>query len=322
MLPKKKEHPTEKSGLHPSNKHRERYNFKLLTKSCPELAPFVRLNDYQDESIDFSNPDAVLLLNKALLKHFYGIDHWTIPPGYLCPPIPGRADYIHHIAELLGSYNKRIIPRGNQIRCLDIGVGANCIYPIIGHTEYGWSFVGTDVEPLALQSAANIVDRNTSLKGSIELRLQKKSTDIFKGILQKDECFDLTLCNPPFHTSLQEAQTGTLRKLSNLKGKRVTKATLNFGGKTKELWCDGGEEKFIHTMIAQSKEFSTSCYWFSTLVSKSSHLKKIYATLEAAGVFEVKTITMSKGNKTSRLVAWTYLTVEEQKAWMSIRWCY
>ena len=146
--------------------------------------------------------------------------------------------------------------------------------------------------------------------------------DIFKGILQKDECFDLTLCNPPFHTSLQEAQTGTLRKLSNLKGKRVTKATLNFGGKTKELWCDGGEEKFIHTMIAQSKEFSTSCYWFSTLVSKSSHLKKIYATLEAAGVFEVKTITMSKGNKTSRLVAWTYLTVEEQKAWMSIRWCY
>ncbi len=320
MLPKKKEHPSEKSGLHPRNKHRERYNFKALIKSCPELAPFVRLNDYQDESIDFSNPEAVLLLNKALLKHFYRIDHWTIPPGYLCPPIPGRADYIHHIAELLGSKSEGKIPTGKHVKCLDIGVGANAIYPIIGHIEYDWSFVGTDVEPIALQSAAIIVEKNTSLKGSIELRLQKKSTDIFKGILQKDERFDLTLCNPPFHTSLQEAQAGTLRKLSNLKGKRITKATLNFGGKTKELWCEGGEEKFIHTMIVQSKEFSTSCFWFSTLVSKSSHLKKIYATLAAASALEVKTITMSQGNKTSRLVAWTFLTPAQQAAWVNIRW--
>lgn len=320
MLPKKKEHPSEKSGLHPRNKHRERYNFKVLTKSCPELAPFVRVNEYQDESIDFSNPQAVLLLNKALLKHFYGIDYWTIPTGYLCPPIPGRADYIHHLAELLGSKNGGKIPTGKHVKCLDIGVGANGIYPIIGHTEYGWSFVGTDVEPLALQSAANIVEKNPSLTESIELRLQKKSTDIFKGILQKDERFDLTLCNPPFHTSLEEAQAGTLRKLSNLKGKRITKATLNFGGKNKELWCEGGEEKFIQTMIVQSKEFSTSCYWFSTLVSKSSHLKKMYATLEAAGALEVKTITMSQGNKTSRLVAWTFLTPKEQKEWMLSQW--
>lgn len=320
MLPKKKEHPSEKSGLHPRNKHRERYNFKVLTKSCPELAPFVRVNEYQDESIDFSNPQAVLLLNKALLKHFYGIDYWTIPPGYLCPPIPGRADYIHHLAELLGSKNGGKIPTGKHVKCLDIGVGANGIYPIIGHAEYGWSFVGTDVEPLALQSAVNIVEKNPSLTGSIELRLQKKSTDIFKGILQKDERFDLTLCNPPFHTSLEEAQAGTLRKLSNLKGKRITKATLNFGGKNKELWCEGGEERFIQTMIVQSKEFSTSCYWFSTLVSKSSHLKKMYTTLEAAGALEVKTITMSQGNKTSRLVAWTFLTPAQQAAWANTRW--
>src|SRR5688572_16269023 len=78
----KKEHPTLKPGLHPRNKHRERYNFKELVKSCPELNPFVKLNDYEDESIDFFNPVAVKMLNKALLKHYYNIDYWDIPANY------------------------------------------------------------------------------------------------------------------------------------------------------------------------------------------------------------------------------------------------
>lgn len=320
MLPKKKEPPKEKSELHPRNKHRGRYNFKELIASSPALAPFVRLNEYTDESIDFSNAEAVLMLNKALLKHYYGINHWTIPTGYLCPPIPGRADYIHHIAELLGSSNHGIIPTGNQIRCLDIGVGANCIYPIIGSKEYGWCFIGSDVEPLALKSASKIIEANAQLTTKVELRLQKNSVDVFRGIIRTDEYFDVSICNPPFHASFEDAQAGTLRKLSNLNHKRITKATLNFGGQHKELWCEGGEEKFVQKMISQSKRFSSSCFWFSTLVAKQSHLKSIYATLKMAEVVEVKTIPMAQGNKTSRLVVWTYLTPEQQKKWMTTRW--
>jgi 23S rRNA (adenine1618-N6)-methyltransferase len=320
MLQEKKEHPREKSGLHPRNKHRERYNFKELIGSCPELAQYVRLNNYNDESIDFSNAGAVMMLNKALLKHYYGIDHWNIPTGYLCPPIPGRADYIHYIADLLGSCNHGKIPTGNQIKCLDIGVGANCIYPIIGFKEYGWSFVGSDIEQVAIKSASEIMETNACLKGNIELRLQPDSTDIFHGIIQNKECFDLTICNPPFHASFQEAQSGTLRKLSNLNRKRINKPTLNFGGRNKELWCEGGEEKFVQKMITQSKQFSSSCFWFSTLISKQSHLKNAYIALKNAEVLEIKTIPMSQGNKTSRIVAWTYLTHEQQKKWANTRW--
>ena len=143
-LQQKKEHPKVKPGLHPRNRHLSRYDFRELVGTFPELTPFVRLNEYQDESIDFSNPNAVMMLNKALLKHYYNIDHWDLPPGYLCPPVPGRADYIHHIADLLGSCNSKIIPVDVKIKCLDIGVGANCIYPIIGNKEYEWSFVGAD----------------------------------------------------------------------------------------------------------------------------------------------------------------------------------
>ncbi len=319
MLQKKK-HPKEKLSLHPRNKHRARYNFQELIGSFPALAPFVRLNEYSDESIDFANPKAVMQLNKALLKHFYGINYWSIPPGYLCPPIPGRADYIHHVAELLGSSNEGIIPTGKKIRCLDIGVGANCIYPLIANKEYEWAFVGSEVDPVAIKSAAKIIETNNQLKGKVELRLQPNAKDIFRGIIQSDEHFDLTICNPPFHASLAEAQSGTLRKLRNLNNKRITKPTLNFGGKNTELWCEGGEEKFIQKMIAQSKSIASSCFWFSTLVSKSSHLKSVYAAFKNTKAVEVKTIRMSQGNKTSRIVAWTYLTPEQQKNWRAARW--
>ena len=179
MLPAKKEHPKEKTELHSRNRHRERYDFKQLIESCPELAPFVLLNSYNDESIDFFDPEAVKMLNKALLKHYYCISHWDIPKNYLCPPIPGRADYIHHIADVLGSSNKGKIPTGSQIKCLDIGVGANCIYPIIGNKEYGWSFVGSEIDTVAIESANRIIEGNPLLKGKIEIRLQRNPQDIF-----------------------------------------------------------------------------------------------------------------------------------------------
>ncbi len=320
MLPKKKTHPKVKSGLHQRNKHRERYDFKALIVTCPELGPFVRMNEYNDESIDFSKPEAVMQLNKALLKHYYKIKHWQVPAGYLCPPVPGRADYLHHIADMLANCNQGVIPTGSRVRCLDIGVGANCIYPIIGNNEYGWSFVGTDVDPVAISAASEIVEINAGLTGNVEMRLQSNPKDVFRGIIKEKEHFDLTICNPPFHASFEAAQSVNLRKLSNLNKRQVTKQKLNFGGSNNELWCPGGEEKFVHQMILQSKQFSASCFWFSTLISKSSHLKNIYETLKMMGATEVKTIPMSQGNKISRIVAWTYLNKEEQANWVNARW--
>ncbi|MCW3077547.1 MAG: rRNA methyltransferase [Bacteroidetes bacterium] len=319
----KKNHPILKPGLHERNKHRERYNFNELAKTCPDLMPFVKLNDYGDESIDFFNPDAVKTLNKALLKHYYDIDYWDIPDNYLCPPIPGRADYIHHIADLLNdadSRNRNKIPQGNTVKCLDIGVGANCVYPIIGTKEYGWSFIGSDCDQVALNNAAKIIELNARLNGQVELRFQSNPKHIFKGIIQKNEFIDLTLCNPPFHRSHAEAQSASIRKQSNLKGKRVTKSVLNFGGQNNELWYDGGEAKFIDIMINESREFSKCCFWFSVLVSKQSTLNSVYQALKMMNATEVKTISISHGNKMSRTVAWTFLDKKEQNEWVQTRW--
>jgi 23S rRNA (adenine1618-N6)-methyltransferase len=320
MPSQKREHPKEKLQLHPRNRHRARYDFENLIGSYPALRSFVKVNHYGDESIDFFDPVAVQHLNKALLKYFYQIEFWEIPKNYLCPPVPGRADYIHYVADVLAAENKNVIPRGHQINCLDIGVGANCIYPIIAIAEYGWSFVGADIDPMAVSSAKKITEMNSVLCERIKLRLQPNVKQIFKGIFQPGEYYDLTICNPPFHASAEEANAGSLRKLSNLKGRKIVKPILNFGGKNNELWCDGGEQKFVADMIDESKQFGKSCLWFTTLISKQSNVNSALYTIRNAGAVEVKTISMSQGNKSSRIVAWTYLTLEQRKNWVDRRW--
>lgn len=309
-----------KTRLHSRNKNRERYDLGALTTSNPELKNYIMPNKFGGESVDFSNPIAVKLLNKALLNYYYGIKYWEFPDKNLCPPIPGRADYIHHIADLLGESNLGAIPIGDKITCLDVGVGASCIYPIIGVTEYGWNFIGSDIDPKSLASAQNIVNSNSSIKDKIECRLQKNSKNIFYGIIRKEEKIELIICNPPFHSSIEEAQKGTRRKIKNLSGKKAKTPLLNFAGIGNELVCDGGEYKFIKNMIKESEKFSKNCLWFSTLVSKHSNLKGIYKFLENIEAKQIKTIPMETGNKSNRIVAWTFLSRKEQKEWRETRW--
>ena len=199
------------------------------------------------------------------------------------------------------------VPHGNGIRCLDIGTGANCIYPVLGNRLYGWSFVGTEVDPKARENAEEIISKNPCLIGDIEIRLQKKGNDIFKNMILKDEYFDLTMCNPPFHSSQEEANSGSRQKISNLKGKITNKPILNFGGTGNELWCEGGELLFVQRMIAESRQFSAQCGWFSALISKSIHLPGIYHALKLVEATEIKTIEMRHGNKISRIVAWKFI---------------
>ena len=310
----------EKTRLHSRNKNRKRYDLSALIISNPELANYVKPNKFGVDSVDFSNPVAVKFLNKALLNHYYGIKNWEFPDENLCPPIPGRADYIHYIADLLCENNFGTIPIGDKITCFDIGLGANCIYPIIGVTEYGWKFIGSDIDPKSIASAQNIVNSNSSLIDKIECRLQTDSKDIFYGIISREDKIDLSICNPPFHSSSEDAQKGAQRKIKNLSGKNVKTSKLNFAGISNELICDGGEHKFIHNIIKESKKFSKNCYWFSTLVSKQSNLKGIYKSLEKIEANQIKTIPMGTGNKSSRIVAWTFLSKEEQNEWRETRW--
>ena len=291
---------TNKKGeLHPNNPHKGKYDFEVLSKNIPQLKEYIRKNPRGEDTIDFSDNEAVILLNKALLKTFYNIDNWDIPKSFLVPPIPGRADYIHYIAELL--------EKKDNVKVLDIGTGANCIYPIIGSQSYGWNFLASDIDSKSIENAQKIIDANKNLKDKIILKLQKNRDNIFEGIIDKTDRFDLTMCNPPFHSSLEAAIKANERKVSNLnKGNKEIKKGFNFGGQKAELWCNGGELLFLKKMAKESVKFSSQVNWFTSLVSDKDNIKPLIKLLEKLGTKEVKVLEMSQGQKISRVLAWKF----------------
>lgn len=304
--------------LHPRNRHQGRYDFAALMAAEPRLKAFVTINPYGNESIDFANPAAVRVLNAALLKQLYGIQHWRIPEGYLCPPVPGRADYIHGLADLLATDAKGEIPRGAGFTVLDVGTGANCIYPLLGFHDYGWRFIASDIDQHALAAATEILAAN-DLTQVIDLRLQRDKSSFFQGVLRKEERVICTLCNPPFHGSAAEASSGSERKWRNLGKDNLQRKlpALNFGGKSNELWCKGGELAFVRNMIIESRAHAGQVLWFTTLVSKSAHLRLLQQTLKQVGAVSVRVCAMAQGQKQSRFLAWTFHTAEQRKAWLA-----
>jgi 23S rRNA (adenine1618-N6)-methyltransferase len=284
-----------------------------LVAASPALAPCLRSSPTGAETIDFTDPAAVRLLNAALLKLYYGVAHWDLPADYLCPPIPGRADYLHYLADLLAGDAGGQPPRGKAVRVLDIGCGANCIYPLIGHAEYGWRFVGSDIDRRALAAAGEVLRANPGFGQAIKLRHQPQETAIFANVIEPGERFALTLCNPPFHASAAEARAGTQRKWRNLG--RDEHERRNFGGQASELWCPGGEAAFVRRMIAESREVADHCLWFTSLVARADNLAPIRRALAAAGVADSRTIAMAQGQKQSRFVAWSWHDAAARRAW-------
>lgn len=299
--------------LHPRNLHQGRYDFAALIAALPQLETYVRLNPSAEPTIDFTDSQAVLMLNQALLAAYYQVKYWQLPPGYLCPPIPGRADYVHYLADLLArSYNE--LPKGKQIKLLDIGTGANVIYPIIASQSYGWKVCGTDIDTVAVKAAALIVAANPALKSHINIMQQHDAKAIFSGVITSDQRFHLTMCNPPFFASAAEAESASSRKWANL-GKAGQGHQRNFAGQQHELWCEGGELKFISQMITESQLYKQQVCWFSTLVSQQKHVSTLKKLLRSVGAVQSEIIEMRQGQKVSRILAWSFLTPQQQMHW-------
>jgi 23S rRNA (adenine1618-N6)-methyltransferase len=287
----------ERLTVHPRNLHVGGYDFHALAHTHPGLQRFIRPNPAGKDSIDFSDPIAIQVFNRALLKHHYQVEGWSIPEGYLCPAIPGRADYIHHLADLLGR-------TGDNVTVLDIGTGSSAIYPILGRREYGWRFVGTDIDRTALASAQANIDRTPGLSEGIRLRVQVSEKRILEGVIRASDRFDAVMCNPPFHESEEQVRAATRRKWKNLGKEKADEAMRNFGGRAHELWCAGGEEAFIRRMVRESVSFSPQVEWFTSLVAKKNRLDAILNEIKGIGAIDVRVIDMDQGQKSSRMVAW------------------
>ena len=296
--------------MHENNPHSGSYDMEALSKALPELAPFIIKGQKGQLTLDFSDPLAIKALNKAILKKDYKIDFWDLPDGYLCPPIPGRVDYLYHLKDLLPEMKDR------AASILDVGTGANLIYPIVGSRAFNWRFVASDVDNIAVNCAQQLAKVNKGLDKQIKVRLQNDASKFFTNIIGSGEYFDMTLCNPPFHASPADAAASSERKNKNLKHNkdkrgsslkgRFNKDSLNFSGQSNELWCEGGEIEFIKAMIKESASFKENVGVFTCLVSKKDNMPIITKALETAGVAKMKWVEMSQGNKISRFIAWTF----------------
>jgi len=165
-----------------------------LKRVNPNLITIKNIHN-NDDTIDYTNANSVIQLNKAILmSHYDGIRYWDIPDGYLVPPIPSRADYIHHVHDLIsssrgsssssssGCTSSSSGSSGSSIRGIDIGCGASLIYSLIGTNEYGWSFVGTDIDVGAIASARRIVEKNNITRFSSILSSSSSSSSSLSSL--------------------------------------------------------------------------------------------------------------------------------------------
>ncbi|GAK89728.1 ribosomal RNA large subunit methyltransferase F [Nonlabens ulvanivorans] len=283
--------------MHDNNLHKHGYDLDLLSDSYPDLKPHFITKEDGLISIDFTNPASVLALNSALLKEHYGVNDWELPLDYLSPPIPSRVDYILHIADLVGEKNKT---------GLDIGAGANMIYPILGTAMFNWKMVGSEVDPDSYEFATALQNKISLPKSrkisNIKLRLQEDRGAILKNIIKPQELYDFTMCNPPFYSSEDEAIKANQRKNKNL-GNEVSDR--NFAGKSHELWCNGGEALFVKRLIKESVAFKAQVGWFTSLISRKENLPKLEKQLTKLKA-TYKIVPMNSGNKKSRFIAWQF----------------
>lgn len=304
--------------MHPRNLHIQGYDFDALAKAYSALRSHLTTNVAGKITIDYADPKAVKCLNAALLAHHYQINTWDIPDQYLCPPIPGRADYIHYLADLLAQGSPSSFTNSSSIVGLDIGVGANMIYPILGSRIYGWRFVGSDIDPTSVKSARLIADANPKLRKKIEIRQQSNPQKLFEGIIGPKDNFTFTMCNPPFHSSAEEAAQGSRRKTKSLarhkekyqqkhyKEIKEQSSRLNFAGKSNELWCEGGETAFVKRMANESIHYARQVQWFTCLLSKKTNIEPTQHLLKKIKATEMKVVEMNQGNKVSRFIAWRF----------------
>ena len=279
--------------MHPKNPFARDYDFDHLINHDEHLESFVFVNKHGNKTIRFGDPQAVRSLNTALLQAAYAVE-WSIPDGFLCPPIPGRLDYLLFVSDL---FEKK------DLRLLDIGTGSSLIYPILGACHFKWTCVGSEIDRESAAHAQSLIDSNPSL-AKTKVRIQTNKKQILKNIIQPEDQFDVMVCNPPFYKTAEDAVKENRRKVKNLGLKKRSK--LNFGGNANELWTHGGEVTFVSNLAAESKNYKTQVGWFTSLVSRQEHLSQIKRAIEEAGATAVRVVEMGTGNKMSRFVAWRF----------------
>jgi len=187
---RRQSHPERDSSLlhHPLNPYRDNPpDYKALAQQCPDgLGKF--LSHDGSGVINFTDARAVAELNKALLQVDMGL-FVEFHEKRLCPPVPNRLNYLCWLAELLQlrgvDEKQESTGAARAAHVLDIGVGASCIYPLLGAHMYGWTVSGVEIDEESLACARRNVAANPSVSPRIRLVHVPHSADAMQKLIVK-----------------------------------------------------------------------------------------------------------------------------------------
>ncbi|CDH57335.1 duf890 domain-containing protein [Lichtheimia corymbifera JMRC:FSU:9682] len=263
--------------------------FEELAEEYPSFRQFVRYDRKGRPCIEFKDPAAVRMLNWCLLKHHFSLDV-TFPQDRLCPPVPGRLAYIRWIEDIL----KETTPTSSEpVHGIDIGVGASCIYPLLGCARNPkWHFLGTEIDEASFNYAKENVEWN-QLQDRISLRLNGNPSRIF--MLEDTRKYAFCMCNPPFYESKEEVDEG-------LENKELEPSSICTGS-TNEMITPGGELQFIGQIIKESLE------WYTSLIGLKKTIKPITQQLKANNITNYVVTSFCQGKTTRWAIAWSFGSV-------------
>mmetsp|Transcript_18112 Transcript_18112/g.59169 ORF Transcript_18112/g.59169 Transcript_18112/m.59169 type:complete len:475 (+) Transcript_18112:77-1501(+) len=302
----------ESPQLHPRNRH-SHYDLESLATLHPPLHPHVQPSPHRGLTVDFSDSAAVKELNLALFKDYIGAEcEIELPSSALVPAIPGRADYLHVIADLLAEdAEDGEVPMGAGVCGCDIGVGASAVYPLLARAIYGWSFVGTECSEESFAAAvANV--RSAGASADVALRMQSSPESALEGAVSSRERVAFVMCNPPFFDSAKAAEAQARRRMKNVHRRANAHTTGAFGGRSAELFCAGGEGAFVVNLIRESARRPLQSVWFTALVASASNLPRMRQALASAGAVAVRELPLATGHKRVRVLAWSFYGARER----------
>ncbi|ODV96308.1 hypothetical protein PACTADRAFT_2601 [Pachysolen tannophilus NRRL Y-2460] len=278
-------------------------DFTELSLRYPELSRhfIADTNKY-----DLNSNDAIIDLTKAILDYKFNLKI-NLNKNKLCPRIPNRLEYLKFIKELpLQS------KQNDELYIIDVGTGHSVIYPLLGCRFFqNCKFIGTDIDQSSIQEAIENVKLN-NLDNRIKIYLNLANDDFFNlskyGLMTNVNDVNnniITICNPPFYSSLQEIEAKKTAKFQIKK--YYSPITQN------EFVTIGGEYHFIVKMINESLQLKNKITWYTSLVGNFSNLELLVKYLKQNNIpnYFVKALLPSnkfKNNKVTQrwIIGWCF----------------
>ena len=269
-------------------------DFLTLIKEFPELKKYIlKQNEDNEEEFqfDWSNNELSLLMDKSILNYYFDIKYYDIPKGFLIPPIPSRINYINLINSIITKLINDIDIK--NIIGIDIGTGANIIYPILGYSIYKWKFICTEINKEAYNNAKLILQKN-NLENNINIIKQNNKDNIFISILNRENKYIFSMCNPPYYNYENEIKLEDKKRDNEY----------NFD----EIYYKNGEYGFFQRYFEESICYKNNVFLYTILIGKKINAENIYDKLSSYSDI-IKIYNMQKiltGNNVRYIIYWSF----------------